>query len=348
MKCPYLLLPWWIATHVLADEGPLYSPMPDGTLVHKHDELRHQAGQWSTIIVFEYPEMPPQINELMIQINEALRSYSRVSNDTSYLWQYRWTQLVRLQHSVRLRRKRTRKDRQSRMRKDDQDRHKRGLIDAGGWILNKLFGVATQDDINKIKNFIRKSQKRTDDIVHVTKELVTVVKNIQGNVQANRRQLQVMQEYVRKLSYYVRDRLSMEIETMRYRIYCNKADIKINALLSMLEETLLLQYRRVMYFRKLRAAIELGRLTEDVLPPEQLDEIARLAAKEQLYLVDKVWYYEHVVVYPLYLDDKRIVYSANLPLVNNVVYHQYEVKTWPVYYNDTDTAIQLVVPEVLV
>ncbi len=41
---------------------------------------------------------------------------------------------------------------------------------------------------------------------------------------------------IRKLAYYVRDRLSMEVETMRYRIYCNKGDIKINALLSMLEK----------------------------------------------------------------------------------------------------------------
>ncbi len=44
-------------------------------------------------------------------------------------------------------------------------------------------------------------------------------------------------------------------------------------------------------------------------------------------MLEPRWYYEHVIVYPLYIKDDQVVYRAYLPLHGNNVYRQFTMFT---------------------
>ncbi len=134
---------------------------------------------------------------------------------------------------------------------------------------------------------------------------------------------------------------------MGTRIYQLELDQQINSLITIANELFLMQAWKLQFFQRLRQAVELGRLTEDIFPPAKLYQVRSLVARYELTLLEPLWYYEHVIVYPLYVNDKQVVYRAYLPLLDNHVYRQFTIRTWPIFYNDSSLAIELDVPEVI-
>ncbi len=96
------------------------SPLPDGLLIRQDNDLRHQAGQWSTIVVFEAPDHDDRYRGLLNCLRRAIGSYETASNGTTKLWLQRWSDLMALTKSVCL----------IPVAKEVH-RKRRGLIDAG-------------------------------------------------------------------------------------------------------------------------------------------------------------------------------------------------------------------------
>ena len=49
----------------------MLSPWSDGLLVSQDNDLRHQSGQWSTVIVFEAPESDLRFHQLLNSLHRT-------------------------------------------------------------------------------------------------------------------------------------------------------------------------------------------------------------------------------------------------------------------------------------
>ena len=94
-----------------------------------------------------------------------------------------------------------------------------------------------------------------------------------------------------------------------------------------------------------RASLELGWLTEEILPRDALKRILANARRKDLYAPDAEWYYANVRIDPLWEDDKWLVFRAKLPLTDNIKYLRYTIWTWPVPGNTSQYTVKIQVPK---
>ena len=145
----------------LAMAADMLSPMPDGLLIRQDNDLRHQYGQWSTIVVFEAPESDLRFHQLLNRLRRTLHQYIQGINGTAHhLWIQRWMNLRALTNFVHP----TSTDPLS--EEIHFERKRRGLIDGGGWLLSKLFGVATEAELKKVYDLIEFNRQQDARIMH--------------------------------------------------------------------------------------------------------------------------------------------------------------------------------------
>lgn len=93
-------------------------------------------------------------------------------------------------------------------------------------------------------------------------------------------------------------------------------------------------------FHRQKAALETGRLTEDLLPLSILNKIlikGKAQDRDHTPLDYAEWYYQHVRVTPLWDDKISVAYQAKLPFVKPVQYLRYFINSWPVPLTNTST-----------
>jgi hypothetical protein len=78
-----------------------------------------------------------------------------------------------------------------------------GLID-GGWLLNKIFGVAMQKQVNHVRNLVSKAYEQDQVVTHYTQKLATVINQDQVDIQANRHKINDLIKYNEHFLAYLR------------------------------------------------------------------------------------------------------------------------------------------------
>ena len=68
-------------------------------------------------------------------------------------------------------------------------RRRRGLVDAGGWLLDKVFGTAMEQQVADVKQQLERASQRQAAVVHNTERLITVANQTRLEVTATRAQL---------------------------------------------------------------------------------------------------------------------------------------------------------------
>lgn len=92
-----------------------------------------------------------------------------------------------------------------------------------------------------------------------------------------------------------------------------------------------------------RENLEMGKLTENLLPPSVLREILNSAELNGAYILDPIeWYYEHIVIIPLWLDN-RLIYRTKLPVVSAQTWQYIQLYKWPAPVKDYE--LTLMVPD---
>ena len=64
-----------------------------------------------------------------------------------------------------------------------------------------------------------------------------------------------------------------------------------------------------------------------------------------LFSPGRVWYYQHVSLVPVWEETRRLVFTAQLPLVDKIRYARYRIRSWPVPVNGSSHTIQVQTPE---
>ena len=113
---------------------------------------------------------------------------------------------------------------------------------------------------------------------------------------------------------------------------------QIDQILSALESVHNFWLRKSDRYQRQRASLELGQLTEEILPPNEL----MLILEHGLFSPGLAWYYQHVSLVPVWEETRRLVFTAQLPLLDKIRYARYRIRSWPVPVNGT---LQVQTPE---
>jgi hypothetical protein len=203
-----------------------------------------------------------------------------------------------------------------------QTRHRRGLVDAGGWLLNKVFGVATQAQVDAIRHIIHQSAEKQKGVVHVINQLVTVVNSTRHAEQESRQRINLMMKELHEFHHQT------ELEWANLSTLLQ--GVQIEAILNRLEAIEQAVYRETTTSKEIRRELEYGRLSEEIFPVHVLEDIIAQARSHSLRPLPRTWYYEHITINLLMMQKELFVYRAQLPFVGNENFLRYHLQTWPV------------------
>ena len=164
--------------------GATLTKLPDGIRVYKGPSTRIVEGTWTLLLTIREPGQDYRNDERrsLIKNVNILFDAVRRENETLTLTPKRKKVLLRRLNLILL-------DRDLHYHIDAATRRKRGLVDAGGWLLNKVFGTATQQQIDDVKEQLTRASQRETSVVHNTERLITIVNQTRLEATATRAQL---------------------------------------------------------------------------------------------------------------------------------------------------------------
>ena len=104
---------------------------------------------------------------------------------------------------------------------------------------------------------------------------------------------------------------------------------QIDRILSALESLQNLWLRESDRYQRQRTSLELGQLIEEILPPNELLLILENSQGVGLFSPGLSWYYQHVSLVPVWEEIPRLVFTAQLPLMDKIRYARYRIRSWP-------------------
>ena len=298
-------------------------PISDRLLVTGGSEIRVQAAAWTVLVVLDAPKPEPDLRLKLETFRTVMRRLYTVVPSTDSIRQA-WEQRISdIEDSMSSPNSRT--------------RGRRGLFNLIGTISSKLFGTATEAQVEECLRHIEKAMAISSGMYHTANELVSVVNQTKNELQQKRKHVLDIENDVTQLKD--------EVDTLGTKVTDLDQQSHIDLLLSAFESTHNLWLRHHDRYQRQRASLELGWLTEEILPPTELAVILEHGRAAGLYAPNLEWFYEHVRIDPLWEDSERLVFEAELPLINNVNYLRYRIWTWPVPQNDTQYTVKLQSPE---
>ncbi len=130
----------------------ILTPVHDGLLITTHEDVRIRTADWTILVVIHKPPMTSAVGQAVHDLYQVIYPYreSNVSREMVRSWLYRLDMLKN----------------PSFIRQSAPGQKRRSLIDFGGTILNKLFGTATEEEINQIKTQLARTQQRQQILAH--------------------------------------------------------------------------------------------------------------------------------------------------------------------------------------
>ena len=230
----------------------------DGLLITRASDVHVRRRTYTVLVVIDAPRREPpmeeRLNELRLVIEKlgTHQSYSRTTRNV-------WEQRIR--------------DIEATMTPPSQmlpnTRIERGLFNFVKEIGATLFGTATEDQVTQLKHHITKTQRTNSRILHTTNKLISVVNQTRAEVSLNRQHLVAVEQFAKELY--------AELETHRHvldgfvgSLIVLEESTQIDRILSALESVHNLWLRESDRYQRQRASLELGQLTEEILPPNKL------------------------------------------------------------------------------
>ena len=310
----------------------IISPLQDGLLLTKVNDLLVQSAEWTVLVVIDAPTLDPlllrSINTVLRQSAQAL-SLGIISADSHQAWvsRLRSAKSYILNHSI--------------PPPSSSTRSKRGWFDFVGWIGHTLFGLATDDSVKACRRAIEQTRKYQKVVVHQVNQLTTVLNRTRTAVSWNRYQIQQVTLFIAKSLIPKLNEALQALNHTNIRLSYLERSFYFERSVSLLEQVTATYIRATQRYNRQKASLEIGRLTEDILSVSQLQDIMKQATTLSTHPIQPLqWYYEHTHIYPVW-GDSTLVYRVKLPLVDKQRYHRYHIATWPVPYAGKDYSIQL-------
>jgi hypothetical protein len=174
----------------------------------------------------------------------------------------------------------------------------------------------------------------TDAILHVIPQLTSVMNQTRVYVQENRFMMVDIKTHQRAVDKYILH-LSQRVIGITVRIEVLEVRQEVDRILTALELISDAYRRQTDLHQAQRAALEVGHLTEKLLPPGVLEEILQQGISQGYQVVTQLeWYYQYLEVHPIWNDNGNLLYKVELPLLDDVKYIHYKILTFPVPYEN--------------
>ena len=171
----------------------------------------------------------------------------------------------------------------------------------------------------QLKPHITKAQITNRSIVHATNKLISVVNQKRAEVSLNRQHLVAVEQFANEL-YAELVIYRRVLDGFLGSLIALEESTQIDRILSALESVHNLWLRESDRYQRQRASLELGQLTEEILPPNKLLLILENSQGVGLFSPGFTWYYQHVALVPVWEETRRLVFTAQLPLMNKIRY----------------------------
>jgi hypothetical protein len=153
-------------------------------------------------------------------------------------------------------------------------RFKHGLFDFFGGIGHTLFGLATDQGLKDVKRVVKETRREQHTIVHRVNDLVTVLNHTWDKIDEQTNQINLIKHYLfqARLAYMV---LTNATHKALYALEVLSVMRHLDGAVTTFEN-LADDYLRVLdKYNRQKASLELGRLTEELLPPALLQDILK-------------------------------------------------------------------------
>ena len=303
-------------------------PLDDGLLVINSGDLRARVAVWTILVSIDPPEFP-NIHRDVANLNEyldALTKRGALPERALKLWTHRLSALQYRLYKLRpwIKRKELIRKRPIRMRR------KRALFDFGGEIISSVFGLVTTSQLAEYKSHIENARKDQEKIVTKVNDMVTVVNRtlIEMNVEATN--ILRMRRYLHEIHALINETRN-DTSLLFNEINSIKAELCLERIMTSVENVVDSYNVAWRHYLTQRASLEMGHLTEYLLPRDKLMTILSHSSSMHMKTIDNVeWYYQHILVEPIWNGDSELIYRAEIPLISDTNYLLYFIKTWPV------------------
>ena len=290
---------------------------------------RSHVATWTVLVAIDEPAAETGLQRKLQQFEAVLKLHHQqnaLSNVTRQIWVERIRQI------------------ESTMISPKGGRTRRGLFNIIGEISRKLFGTATEEEVDETRRRIDAVSNINRRVIHVVNNLVTIVNQTHNQVKQHRRHIREIELYLSLVEREIHI-LNVKRRTSFKEITVLKSAVEVERILSAVEAAHNNWLRQVDKHRRQRASLELGWLTEEILPRQELRQIIAYNRERNRYAPPIEWYYSHIRVQPIWEEDRRLVFKAELPFTNEMRYLRYFILTWPIPAISRKYNIQLQVPK---
>jgi hypothetical protein len=206
-------------------------------------------------------------------------------------------------------------------------REKRGLITIVGVLGKQLFGLQTEQDAKELQKAITANRDGLEVISHISNKMLSIINVTRLQMIENRKSINDLIDVTKGLKDY------LEKRTISYHLI-----LKLQLLEISVGD---LERERDRMFR-MRKDLERGFLSEDMLPLDELRELANspLIPKGNSFVTPIVWYYSNLKVHIMQVDEE-LVYSIDLPLVSEEHAFATQFKSFPAPNVEKNVTIQV-------
>lgn len=306
-------------------------PLPDGLKVQIDPDIYVVEGEWTVLITIDEPQPPPELGRLVQRTRNAINFLK--GDAAAYLQPYQADWHTRLRDID----KECATPQRWWRRRQETTRKRRGLINAIGSAMNYLFGVATDDQLDDLRDTIRELASNQQRLVNQFDQFTSVLNHTYDEIQANRHQINLISHKLRQLSAILHRDLSHVLQQVKLLALRVNFEVVISQLES-ISHTYVRSHEAWLHRRE---NLELGRLTENLLPPTVLRDILSSVESVQAYVIEPIeWYYEHTVITPIWVDN-RLIYRTKLPVIAAQTWQHVQIWNWPTPVKDYQVTLSV-------
>ena len=253
-----LLLAIWInpQAHGYAQTALEYNiaeHLKDGLLVTGGEETRRHIATWTILVTLDVPVEESGLRGRLLHLRTMITDLHDTLRSTSVVKEA-WLQRISDSKQTMLTGVST-----------STTRIRRGLLNFVGIISNKLFGTATEAQVEECRRLLITASASNRKISHLFIKLTSVVNQTYDQVQENRNHLIKLENYVGQAADTV-NKIVSKLQSQQEKISAMIGHSYIGQIVAVIESQHNQWLRQMDKYQRQRASLDLGWLTEEVLP----------------------------------------------------------------------------------
>uniref|UniRef100_A0A8D8SXH9 Envelope fusion protein n=2 Tax=Cacopsylla melanoneura TaxID=428564 RepID=A0A8D8SXH9_9HEMI len=316
-------------------------------LFEKVDEVLVEVDSWHLVLDINYDHILDEqllITELVQDVNNSITEYRLQEWNAKMYFNTSEFGILKEFNNIVQRFSFYQKEVNSLLSILPKIKQKRGLIDLGGTLLNKLFGVMDSDDRKDIDNRIKDIESQNTQIIFDSTKQLTILKNLNS---VNKNNTQTINQIVDHLAQY--DKVIQSIYVEKYRDF-NLTFLEIENylngifMLKNIDICIDSAIRNINKFKQGLNYLFLGRVTSDILPEEIFfDFLTFLSSNlnKSLYLPypvvkSKLMHFYNVVKDSVIIQNNKLILILEIPLLDdNYSFDLYEISYLPIFHPES-------------